>query len=155
MLHFIPFLHQKSKLNFFNKNLVIYNLIFIISTFYFYFFSMSIDSTSNLDLDKSWFFTLSYLDYYLIFFSNEVTELNLLRETYFLVNGFEFFLINFSLFFGLITAILLCFIIHRTFNFLNYSQIKNAKVLSKLNSGFFIRNQNFITQSNTPIVTKT
>jgi hypothetical protein len=53
MLHFIPFLHQKSKLNFFNKNLIIYNLIFVLSALYFYFFSMRIDSASNLDLDKS------------------------------------------------------------------------------------------------------
>lgn len=84
----------------------------------------------------------------------EVTELNLLRESYFLTNSFEFFLINFSLFFGLVTSILLCFSIHRIFNFLNYSQVKDYGLLQKLNSSFFIRNQNFVTQSNTPIVTK-
>ena len=81
--------------------------------------------------------------------------MNLLKETYFILNSFEFFIINFSLFFGLITAILLFFMIQRIFNFLNYSQIKNTPILSKLNSSFFIRNKNFITQSNTPIVTKT
>ena len=155
MLHFIPFLHQKSNFNFSKKQLLSYNLIFIFLLFYLYFFSFSIDTNTNSDLAKTWFFHISYLDYYFIYFSNEITELNLLRETYFLVNGFEFFLINFSLFFGLITAILLCFMIHRIFNFLNYSQIKNVKLLNNLNSGFFIRNQNFVTQSNAPIVTKT
>ena len=51
------------------------------------------------------------MDYYAILFSNEVTDLNTLRETYFLLNAFEFFAVNFSLFFGLIAAILLCFMI--------------------------------------------
>lgn len=155
MLHFIPFLHQKSKLNFSLKHLITYNIFFLLISTYFYFFSYNVDVSYNLDLNKSWFFNVTYLDYYLIYFSNEVTELNLLRESYFLVNGFEFFLINFSLFFGLITAIILCFIIHRIFNFLNYSQIKNMSLLNNINSSFFIRNQNFVTQSNTPIVTKT
>ena len=97
---------------------------------------------------------MSYLDYYLIYFSNEITELNLIRETYFLVNGFEFFLVNFSLFFGLITAILLCFLIHRVFAFLNYAQLKNTRLIYFLDSSFFIRNQNFTTQSSAPTVTK-
>jgi len=155
MLHFIPFLHQKSNFNFTKKQIVVYNLLFVFLLFYLYFFSFNIDSTTNGDLCKTWFFQVSYLDYYYIYFSNEITELNLLRETYFLVNGFEFFLVNFSLFFGLITAILLCFMMHRIFNFLNYSQIKNVKLLNHLDSSFFIRNQNFVTQSNAPIVTKT
>lgn len=109
----------------------------------------------NSDLEKYWFFNITFLDYYFIYYTNEVTELNLLRETYFILNSFEFYLINFSLFFGLITSILLCFSLHRIFNFLNYSQIKNHKLLMKINSNFFIRNQNFVSQSNTPIITKT
>lgn len=155
MLHFIPFLHQKSNFNFTKKQLLCYNLLLFFMSLYFYFFSFNIDSSVNNDLHKTWFFHISYLDYYFIYFTQEITELNLLRESYFLVNGFEFFLINFSLFFGLITAILLCFMIHRIFNFLNYSQIKNVKLLNNLDSGFFIRNQNFVSQSNAPIVTKT
>lgn len=154
MLHFVPFLHQKSKFSFTNRHFMSYNLFILVLLLYLYFFSFNVDTFNNSDLEKSWFFTINYLDYYLIFFSNEVTELNLLREFYFLINGFEFFLINFSLFFGLITAIILCFLIHRVFNFLNYSQIINVKVLKSINTSFFIRNQNFVTQSNTPIVTK-
>ena len=155
MLHFIPFLHQKTKFNFTIKHYISYNLLFLFLFFYFYFFSYNVEFNYSKDLEKTWFFSISYLDYYLIYFTNEITELNLLRDSYFLINGFEFFLINFSLFFGLLTSIILCFIIHRIFNFLNYSQIKNIKVLNKINSSFFIRNQNFNTQSNTPIVTKT
>jgi len=94
------------------------------------------------------------MDYFMIAFSNEVTDLNTLRDTYFLLNGFEFFVVNFSLFFGLIASILMCFMIHRIFNFLNYSQIVNAKILNASDSGFFIRNQNFVTQQNTSAVVR-
>ena len=38
MLHFIPFLHQKSNFNFSKKQLLSYNLIFIFLLFYLYFF---------------------------------------------------------------------------------------------------------------------
>jgi hypothetical protein len=155
MLHFIPFLHQKSKFNLKNKHLILYNSILVYVTIFLYLFAFSIDFSVNNDLKKFWFFNVNYLDYYGIYYTNEVTELNLIRESYFLENSFEFFLINFSLFFGLITAIILCFSIHRIFNFLNYSQVKNYKLLQSVNSSFFIRNQNFVTQSNTPIVTKT
>jgi hypothetical protein len=155
MLHFIPFLHQKSKFNFKSKHLVLLNIILMYICIFLYLFAFNVDLSLNNDLKKFWFFNVSYLDYYEIYYANEVTELNLIRETYFLLNSFEFFLINFSLFFGLITSILLCFSIHRIFNFLNYSQVKNYKLLFKINSNFFIRNQNFITQSNTPIITKT
>jgi len=155
MLHFLPFLHQKSNFNILSRHMLLYSTTFLLLLFYFYFLSFNIDFSSHLFLNKLWLFNISYLDYYFIFFSYEVTELNLLRETYFLLNSFEFFLINFSLFFGLITAILFCFMIHRIFNFLNYSQIKSAKLLNNLNSSFFIRNQNFISQSNAPMIVKT
>ena len=155
MLHFLPFLHQKSNFNIISRATLVYSTVLLLLFFYFYFLSFNIDFKSHLLLNKLWLFNISYLDYYFIFFSYEVTELNLLRETYFLLNSFEFFLINFSLFFGLITAIILCFLIHRIFNFLNFSQIKSAKLLNQLNSSFFIRNQNFISQSNAPMIVKT
>lgn len=155
MLHFLPFLHQKSKINSKLKYFVCYLLFFLFIFLYLYFLSLPIESQVNYDLNKMWFFKISFLDYYNIFYSNEITELNLLKECYFIINSFEFYLINFSLFFGLITAIILCFIVHRIFNFLNYSQIKNIRLLSKMNSSFFIRNQNFVAQSNAPIIVKT
>ena len=86
------------------------------------------------------------MDYYLIYHSVEVTDLNTLRDTYFCLNGFEFFIVNFSLLFGLLAAILICFLIQRVFNYLNYSQIINYRLLHSNTSGFIIRNQNFTTQ---------
>ena len=76
----------------------------------------------------------------------EVTDLNTLRDTYFFLNGFEFFIVNFSLLFGLLASILLCFLIQRVFNYLNYSQIINFNLLKSNTSSFIIRNQNFTTQ---------
>lgn len=94
------------------------------------------------------------MDYYKVFSTNEVTDLNTLRDLYFLSNSFEFFLINFSLFFGLVASIVLCFMIQRVFNFLNYSQIYDINTLDNVNSSFYIRNQNYITQQSVPSVTR-
>lgn len=154
MIHFIPFLHQKSKFNLKLRSFILNNLFLLNLIIYFYFFSLAVDNKYNLDLDKSWYFNIFFLDYYNIFFITEITELNLLRETYFLFCSFIFFLINFSLLYGLLAAILLSFSIHRIFNILNLSQVKNIKILSFLNSSFFIRLQDPLTQANAPIVTK-
>ena len=55
MLHFIPFLHQKSNFNFSKKQLLSYNLLLLFLVFYFYFFSYNIDGSVNGDLNKTWF----------------------------------------------------------------------------------------------------
>ena len=78
-----------------------------------------------------------------------VTWLKPERLNCLLLISFEFFVVNFSLFFGLIASILMTFIIQRIFAFLNYSQIINMNLLDNADSGFFIRSQNFITQQNT------
>jgi hypothetical protein len=78
-----------------------------------------------------------------------ITDLNLLREIYFYVNSFEFFLINFMLFYGIFLSVLLTFLIKRFFLFLNFSQITDLNLLNEVNSYFFIRNQNFLKQQNT------
>lgn len=154
ILHFTSFLHQKSQLNlsyryfFFIINFI--NFLIIL----FYFSPSNADKTLYHDLSKTWFFRLTHTDYYNTYNTYEVTELNLLKNSYFLINSFEFFIVNFSLFFGLLTAILMCFMIHRIFNFLNYSQIINLKLLNNLDTNFFIRTQNFITQQNTAGVVK-
>ena len=53
MLHFVPFLHQKSNFNFTKKQIVSYNLLLIFLLFYLYFFSFNIDIHINSDLKKS------------------------------------------------------------------------------------------------------
>lgn len=83
-----------------------------------------------------------------------MSELNLLKESYFVFNSFEFFVINFSLFFGLIAAILFYFLIQRIFNFINFSQIVDSNSLNSVESSFFIRNQNYTLQQSTPQVVR-
>jgi len=78
--------------------------------------------------------------------SHTVTDLNLLREIYFYNNSFEFFLINFVLFYGILGAILLTFLVKRVFTFLNLAQLKNYDTLRQVNATYFIRNQNFLKQ---------
>jgi hypothetical protein len=81
-----------------------------------------------------------------MFWSHTVTDLNLLREIYFYNNSFEFFLINFVLFYGILGAILLTFLIKRIFTLLTLSQLTNYSTLNHINATYFIRNQNFLKQ---------
>jgi len=149
ILHFTSFLFQKSYFNLSARHFIWIPLLTLFYFILFYFNSNYIEGASNSSLYKNWFFKITYMDYYSLFHTNEVTELNTLRDTYFLLNSFEFYLVNFSLLFGLLAAILMCFFIHRVFNFLNYSQIINFKLLNSMSSSFIIRNQNFINQQNT------
>jgi len=155
ILHFTFFLFQKSQFNVTLRHFFFSIGLFISMMIFYYFSSYKADGSCYGDLSKTWFFKITYVDYYLTLFSNEVTELNTLKDSYFLVNSFEFFLVNFSLFFGLIASILLCFLIQRVFVFLNYSQVINIEILKYMDSNFFIRNQNFMTQQSTAGVVKT
>ena len=149
ILHFTSFLFQKSQFNLTARHFLFSYLMIMVLSSFFYFYATPADNSYYRDLNQTWFFKLSPIDYFSIMFSNEVTDLNTLRDTYFLLNGFEFFIVNFSLFFGLIASILMCFMIQRIFSFLNFSQIINMNILTKADTGFFIRNQNFVTQQNT------
>ena len=149
ILHFTSFLFQKSQFNLTARHFLFTYALSAIALVFMYFYATPADNTYYHDLGKAWFFKLSYIDYFDLLFTNEVSDLNTLKDTYFLLNSFEFFIVNFSLFFGLIASILMCFMIQRIFTFLNYSQIINASILSNADTGFFIRNQNFVTQQNT------
>ena len=154
MIHFTSFLQHKSLFNT-SARLLIFSVSIVLGFFlYFYFFTNYADNLINRDLAKVWIFHITYLDYYHLLVSYEISELNTLRETYFMLNTFEFFSINFSLFFGLIAAILMYFIIQKIFNYLNYSQISELKTMESSQSSFFIRSQNFISQQNMPQVVR-
>jgi hypothetical protein len=89
---------------------------------------------------------LSWYDYYDLFVSTSMTDLNLIREIYFFNNSWEFVAINFMLLYGILTAILLMFLIQKTFNFLNSTFSVNTPNEKTVNASFFIRGQNFATQ---------
>lgn len=91
IVHFTSFLHQKTLFSISARHFYFsYALLTFLIVFYYY-FSAPADSTFYGDLGKTWFFRMSYVDYYLVSSTNEVSELNTLRDTYFLLNGFEFF----------------------------------------------------------------
>ena len=148
ILHYSTFLHQKAILNKSSRefSFIIFAMFFIYTFLYFF--------VNTKGFTKTWFFFLSWYDYYDFFYSVIVTDLNLLREIYFYNNSFEFFLINFMLFYGIVSSILLCFLIKRVFSFLNYSQLVNYKLINYTNSTYFIRNQNFIKQQATSTGTR-
>lgn len=154
ILHFSTFLHQKSTMDKSSRILSLVNmLIFFLLVFGFYFMNPT-DNTFTTGFDSTWFFYLSWYDYYDFLYAQTVTDLNLLREIYFYQNSFDFFIINFMLFFGIISSILLCFLIKRIFNFLNLAQLINYRLLSLVNATYFIRNQNFLKQQATSTGTR-
>ena len=154
ILHFSSFLNQKANINKSARELSFLPLsLFFIITFFFFFLE-PIDNTYSTGLEKSWFFFLSWYDYYDFFFSQTVSDLNLLREIYFVNNSWEFFIINFVLFYGIITSILLTFFIKRVFTFLNWDQFLMYGFSQKLDTNFFIRSQDFIKQHYAPSGTR-
>jgi len=154
ILHFSTFLHQKSTLDKSSRILSLVNMfIFFLILFGFYFINPTDNVFSN-GFDGTWFFYLSWYDYYDFLYAQTVTDLNLLREIYFYQNSFDFFIINFMLFFGIISSILLCFLIKRIFNFLNFAQLTNYRLLNFVNATYFIRNQNFLKQQATSTGTR-
>ena len=154
ILHFSNFLHQKSFFDLSSRFLFLFFFFFLFIFIFFYFIANPNDINLNYQLKKSWFFFLSWYNYYSFFYSYTLTDLNLLREIYFYNNSFQFFLINFMLFYGIFASINLCFLIKRVFTFLNLSQLKNLNISNEINSTFFIRNQNFIKQQNTSAGTR-
>jgi hypothetical protein len=149
ILHFSNFLHQKSFFDLSSRYLFLFIFLFFFIFIFFYFISNPNDVNVNYQLKKTWFFFLTWYNYYSFYYSYSITDLNLIREIYFYNNSFGFFIINFMLFYGIFGSINLCFLIKRVFVFLNLSQLKNINILSEINSTFFIRNQNFLRQQNT------
>ena len=154
ILHYSTFLHQKSNINKTSREFAFAAIAVIVFTSLLYFLALPTDNTSTSKLTKTWFFSISWYDYYDFFFTSTVTDLNLLHEIYFTNNSFEFFLINFFLLYGIIASILLSFLIKRIFNFMNYSQITNYPLLNKIQSTYFIRNQDYIKQQSSSAGTR-
>jgi hypothetical protein len=154
ILHYSTFLYQKAKLDKSSREVgfIFISVLFLLT--FFYFFSNPVDSFYTGGLNKTWFFLLTWYDYYDFFYTYVVTDLNLLRELYFYNNSFEFFLINFLLFYGILAAILLTFLIKRIFSFTNHDQLLYWVTTLNLNSTYFIRNQNYLKQTATSTGTR-
>jgi hypothetical protein len=149
ILHFSSFLNQKSTFAISSRHFLFLIVLILSLSLYAYLYPVSNSQILSPTSNKVWFFKVTYLDYYCTLFTQEVTELNLLKDSYFFTNSFEFFAINFSLLYGLIASILLTFLIQRTFSFLNFHEIIVSETLSKTTAGSIIRNQNYNTQVDT------
>ena len=154
ILHYSTFLHQKSNLNKTSREFSFSALAFLFIPSFFFFFTAPVSGTSSSTVMKTWLFDLSWYDYYDFFFSLTVTDLNLLHEIYFTNNSFEFFLINFFLLYGIIATILMSFLVKRIFNYLNYDQLMNHRMLNQTRATYFIRTQDYLKQQLTSTGTR-
>lgn len=149
ILHYSVFLHQKSDVNKSTREALAYALFscLLISVYFHWLTPIDLDSTSGFS--KTWLLLITWLDYFGIHSSRVVTDLNLLHEIYFVNNNFEFILINFFLFYGIISAILLSFLIKQVFTRVALSQYDRYRLTSQPLSLGFIRNQDFLKQQST------
>ena len=154
ILHYSTFLHQKATINKSAREFCFMVLALFFPVLFLFFFTSPIDLHYVRGFAKTWFFLISWYDYYDFFYSHTITDLNLLREIYFYNNSFEFFLINFMLLYGIIASILMCFLIKRLFSFMNAHQLLRYDFLNTVNSAYFIRNQNFLKQQATSTGTR-
>ena len=85
-LHFSSFLHQKSNFSTTSKQFLLLSITILLSLIYFYFFSRSIDCSSNTDLNKVWFLNITCLNIYSTLINNEASTLLMLKYLYFSCN---------------------------------------------------------------------
>ena len=149
ILHFSTFLYHKPNLDTSSRVVSIFLFLLLLLLNFLYIFSEPVTNQNSKALEVSWFFYTGWYDFYDLFFLQTVTDLNLLKEIYFSQNSIEFFIINFVLLYGILSSILLCFLIKRIFVLLTFSQYRNFKLGTSNTSTFFIRNQNFLKQQST------
>ena len=154
IVHYSTFLYQKVKVAKTSRELcfIVFSGFFL--SMFLFFFTSPLDVDYTTGFNGVWFMFMTWYDYYDFLFTYVITDLNLLREMYFYNNSFEFFIINFMLLFGIITAILLTFMIKRIFTFVNLSQLVNYDLLKRVNTTYFIRNQNILKQQATSTGTR-
>ena len=154
ILHYTTFLHQKANLEKTSREFSFLTLSVASAFSLFYFMSMPVENLSTPIITKTWFFALSWYDYYDFFFSATTTDLNLLHEIYYTNNAFEFFLINFFLLYGIVASVLMSFLVKRVFSVLNASQLLNHGYLAQAQSTYFIRTQDYLKQQSTSAGTR-
>jgi hypothetical protein len=149
ILHYSTFTYQKPHLDKSSREFFLLLTLGLLIGVFFLTVSGPSDAFFHSGLKKTWFFLISWYEYSSFYTSHVVTDLNLLKEVYFFNNSFEFFLINFLLFYGILSSILMCFLVKRVFTFMNAGQLINFNLLDQRTSLFFIRNQNFLKQQST------
>lgn len=146
ILHFSTFLHQKTLQFSYQLNFSTFAAVLLMLIITMLFYSTPNTNPTNTVVSKTWLFNVSWYDYYDFLNINNVSNLNVLREVYFFNNSFEFVIINFVVFYGVITAVLLCFSV-KSFFTNSLAQTTKFKSFFELTTPvYFIRSQNIITQ---------
>ena len=106
-------------------------------------------TSSVVDFLNSWFFYVTYYDYYAIYLVALRSDLNLLKETYYVSSSFEFFLINYVILFAIFLVIILFFFIKYSITLSSFFTLLNPLFMSKNNFFFFMKTQKYIKQFST------
>jgi hypothetical protein len=107
-------------------------------------------TTINLyNLTQSWSFHVSYYDYYLFFLSALKSDLNLLKECYYVSSSFEFFIINYVILFAIFLIIILFFFIKNLSLLSSLFTLLNVNFMVKNNFFLFLKSQKYIKQFST------
>lgn len=146
ILHYGSFLHQKLIFNKNSRELSLTTLCLLFFSLTYLLLLYPVDNNFILNSQKSWLFLISWIDYYHIYAINPLTDLNLLHELYFVNSSTEFVFINFFLFYGIVSSILLSFLIKHVFLKTTLLFYRNMGFTRFVNSIFFIRNQDLVSQ---------
>lgn len=144
--YLFAFLEQKARFEISAKITFLSSFFLLFLLFFFFFLSFPSATSSTVANQFSWFFFVSWYDYYDLFFLTGSTELLNLREIYFHSTSFEFFLINFIVFYGVITCVLMSIVIKRSLHYSSQSLYKSLTFTTKPYTSYFFRSQNFIKQ---------
>jgi len=98
---------------------------------------------------SSWFFFVSWYDYYDFFNLDNATDLLILRDLYFHTNSLEFYLISFLGLYGIVVCVLLSMVIKRSIHYFSKNLYDSLEFTKRPYTSSFIRNQNFLKQRNT------
>ena len=147
LLHFTTFL--KIKIEFSNSFIIIFKFLLLLPSFFIFF--IKILEKNQLDyinfISKTWFFFINYFNYYSLFNTKFNNDLQILKEVYFYINNFEFFVISIGLYLAIVVTYFLLSINVKLFNY--YSAYSTKFSINKADSNYFFRYQNFIKQNNT------
>lgn len=148
-LHLTKFLQVKNSFNLSNLNLnkLASNLISLSVLTYL----VNFESTLNISelLSNTWIFFVSYVNYYLMKASFINSDLQILKEIYFYINNYEFFIISIAVYVGLISSYVVFRSSQKLITNLNISLSNSLNKFNTAESTYFFRYQNFTKQTNT------
>ena len=146
MLHFNGFLTQKIYITITKSFFLVICSTGLLLIFIWYILAIPGDLETNYN--GFMFFLISWYNYYEILQIYLISDLNLIKEIYFLNNSFEFISINYMIIYGLFSILGLSFSFKRLYSYLHYHQFTRDRIVNKLNTINFIRNQNILRQTN-------